>query len=125
MLSLVNDLLDLSKIEAGKDVTANDRINIADTFNTLQRMFAKQVRDKSIDLIIETPEGGAFVNADKRRFSQIFINLLSNAIKFTPDGGTVSLFCMQDEAGCYVFRVADTGIGIAPEDVPKAFEKFS
>lgn len=124
LLSLVNDLLDFSKIESGNDVTANDHINIPETFSTLQRMFAKQMRDKAITLDVHTPDDGAYISADKRRFSQIFINLLSNAIKFSNDGGAVILSCALDDTGSYVFHVIDTGIGMTPEDLPRAFEKF-
>jgi PAS domain S-box-containing protein len=123
LLELVNDILDLSKIEAGRmDLHLEEvalGLLIEETLGTL----APLAQTKGIDLTGDTPDSALTVHADRSRLTQILFNLLSNAIKFTPDGGTVSVICRaEDNRACIAVR--DTGIGIAPEDHERVFREF-
>jgi signal transduction histidine kinase/ActR/RegA family two-component response regulator len=126
LLELINDILDLSRIEADRleldlaevDVTAVCRAAVA--------MVAPAAQKK--DLTLRTMLDGAVsrVRADERRLTQILVNLLSNAVKFTPDGGAVTLSVTgQPRQGVLELAVTDTGIGIAAEDLPRLFQRFS
>ncbi len=123
LLALINDILDLSKIEAGRmelDVARFDLRNAMDNAMTLVRGRAERH-----GILLEAdiaPEVDAY-DGDERKFKQIVLNLLTNAVKFTPEGGTVTLAADRVN-GSYVFSVKDTGIGIAPEDHDRIFEEF-
>jgi two-component system, sensor histidine kinase and response regulator len=124
LLSMINDILDLSQIEAGKAVLNNTEFllkEIAETIiNSLQQKATAQQVDLKLDLQVDQ---NRHFCADARRVQQVINNLLSNAIKFTPEGGSVilRLWCEEDNA---VFQVEDTGIGIPEEQLPQLFEKF-
>ncbi len=127
LLALINDILDLSKIEAGRmniqPEPASARSLIADVAPTIQPLAGVNHNH----LVIEQPEDDYLVNVDAMRFRQSLLNLLSNACKFT-ENGQVSLKVNRDEAedGTYVcFAVTDTGPGIAPDDMKKLFRAFS
>ncbi|HUP98140.1 MAG TPA: ATP-binding protein [Usitatibacter sp.] len=123
LLALINDILDLSKIEAGKmelDVATFDLKEATANAMTLVRGRADR---HGINLESEiAPEVGGY-DGDERKFKQIVLNLLTNAVKFTPEGGTVTMGA-QRVNGAYVFSVRDTGVGIAPEDQKLIFEEF-
>jgi signal transduction histidine kinase len=123
LLGLINDILDLSKIEAGRmelDIARFDLRSAMDNAMTLVRGRAER---HGIQLETEIdPQVGDY-DGDERKFKQIMLNLLTNAVKFTPEGGTVTMSA-QRMNGAYVFSVKDTGIGIAPEDHEKVFEEF-
>ena len=125
LLELINDILDLSQVEAGKTVLSMSEFSLVD----LARQSLKTLREKAyrngVDLNLEvklSPGCDRFV-ADQRRLKQILFNLLGNAIKFTPKGGKVTLVVWQEDAKA-VFQVEDTGIGIADHQKPLLFEKF-
>ena len=123
LLALINDILDMSRFDAGygelKDEIFDPSVKIASTMRMVQAQAAKAEAALVADIACDLPH----LNADKRRVRQILLNLLSNAIKFTPPGGhvTVRAFCGEDG---FVLQVADTGIGIAPQDFAKALEPF-
>lgn len=126
LLGLINDLLDLAKIEAGKLEIIPEKLVIADLCQA-SLIFVKQVAlKKGIRIELENEDAGVFMVADQRRLKQILVNLLSNAVKFTSAAGSVKLKASRDlERMCIVFSVKDTGIGISPEDMPKLFKPFT
>ncbi len=127
LLSLINDILDVAKIEAGKVTLQVERINCQDlaaqTADTLRPLAAQ----KGLALSVELPGEPIMVESDKRALTQVMINLINNAIKFTDTGAIkVSLAQAMVEGKLAVrFSVADTGVGIKSEDQPKLFQAFS
>src|SRR6266446_2068308 len=123
LLSLINDILDLSKIEAGRmelEVTAFDLPEAVSNALILVRERATR-RELTLNVVIDA--GVATVRADERKIKQVLLNLLSNAIKFTPEGGRITVHAAPGN-GCVEVSVTDTGIGIAPEDQGVIFEEF-
>ncbi|WP_407356054.1 response regulator [Methanolobus sp. WCC5] len=124
LLNLINDILDLSKIEAGKMVLSIEKIDIGDSLNEVESIISPLALKKDIRLLIDQVPENIIIEADKGKFKQIIYNLLSNAIKFTDDCGNVSI--VVREQGDYVrMEVTDTGIGISEEDQKKLFRAFS
>ncbi len=131
LLSLINDVLDMSRIESGK-VTINERPeNLANILQELRNIIQSDIHAKHMELFIDTVDiTDEDIYCDKLRLNQILLNLASNAIKFTPAGGTVSIRVTQKpsrsgERGLYEFRVSDTGIGMSPEFARTVFEPFT
>ncbi len=133
LLALVNDVLDISKIEAGQLDVARNRFNVRKSIDKVMSLVAPQAQAKQLDLRVEIAAELGDMTNDERRFEQILLNLLSNAIKFTEQGGitlqaqVLDNFIFPDaEAGqpALRVRVADTGIGIKPEDLPLLFQPF-
>jgi signal transduction histidine kinase len=123
LLALINDLLDLAKIEAGKMDVKPEPISVAEAAEGLLAMFRPLAEKKNIDLHAAVDPGLPPAVQDAGKLRQILSNLLSNAIKFTPEGGRVLLRAEANESDLVV-TVSDTGIGIAPEDQDVIFEKF-
>jgi signal transduction histidine kinase len=123
LLSLVNDVLDFSKIDAGHLTLQEDQIDIRETLATSLRMVEGQAGANGVTIEQEIAHELPILRADERRIRQILLNLLSNAVKFTPRGGIVRLIAFVDERE-FVVQVADTGIGMAKEDIPRALERF-
>lgn len=123
LLSLINDILDLSKIEAGKVELDRSRFDLPSTIEgTLTLVRERATRHGlSIDLSIDERLGE--IEADERKVRQILLNLLSNAVKFTPDGGQIEVTAAVVDGAAEV-AVKDTGIGIAPADQESIFEEF-
>jgi PAS domain S-box-containing protein len=123
LLALINDILDLSKIEAGQmelhPESFDAGVVIAEAVNGIRPMASARGIAVENQVALET-----IVRADKVRFREILNNLLSNAVKFTPEGGNVRVENAEDGAGMMGFCVSDTGIGIAPEDQEAVFDKF-
>ncbi len=131
LLSLINDVLDMSRIESGK-VTINERPeNLADILQGLRNIIQSDVHAKRQELFIDTVDvTDEEICCDKLRLNQILLNLTSNAIKFTPAGGTVAIRVTQKSAasegcGLYEFKVSDTGIGMKPEFLETVFDPFT
>ncbi|MFS8065554.1 MAG: response regulator, partial [Byssovorax sp.] len=124
LLTLINDVLDLSKIEAGRVEVSAVPIDIAATAAQGCKLLASAAARKSVRLINRVPEGVLFAAADPDRLRQVVVNLLSNAVKFTPEGGSVMIEAAA-EGGRVRLSVIDTGIGIAAADVPKLFVPFT
>ena len=130
LLSLINDILDMSRIESGKVQIKEQECNISELTHNLVSIIQPQVKAKRLELFIDTFNvNNEDVIADPLKLSQVFVNLLSNAVKYTPAGGTVN-FRIEQQAnfhrgrGDYVFLVRDNGIGMAPDFVEHIFEPF-
>jgi signal transduction histidine kinase len=123
LLALINDVLDLAKLEAGKMRMHPEVLNPTTVCEHAAAIFRQQAEKKNIDLNVVEDSGGPQVRQDAGKLHQILTNLLSNAVKFTPEGGRVTLKAACD-GNDLVFTVADTGVGIAPEEQDLIFEKF-
>jgi len=120
---LINDILDLAKIEAGKMQVRLEEFSIHDVFEGLLNMFRPLAERKNIDLRGQVDPDIRLLRQDPGKLQQILSNLLSNAIKFTPEGGRVLLKAEADGPQV-ILTVSDTGVGIAPEEQELVFEKF-
>lgn len=124
LLNLINDILDVSAIEAGKMELREEDIQISALAEISLRLVNDRARKNNLKLINNVPASLPFLLADERRIKQVLINLLSNAVKFTPTGGEVQLNARLDGRGAMIVSVKDTGIGIAAEDIPKVLSPF-
>ncbi|MCL1465572.1 PAS domain S-box protein [Argonema galeatum] len=122
LLALINDILDLSKVEAGKEELTLMPISVSELCNSCLSLVGEAAFTKGLQLTIEVDTEADFCVADERRVKQMLLNLLSNGIKFTP-AGKVELI-VRKVPGAIAFTVADTGIGIAPEHLPLLFQSF-
>ena len=130
LISLINEVLDMSKIESGRMVLAEEEVNLAELVQGVVTMVQPQINEKSLrfkayanDIVHET------VVSDMQRLQQLLVNLLSNAVKYTPEGGNILLEINEKPSGrentaCYEFIVSDTGIGMKPEFLARVFEPF-
>jgi len=124
LLDLINDILDMSKIEAGVVPLAEEMIDLADTIGTCLRMVVARAESAGVGLSCTLSPSVRTLRADPRRFCQILLNLLSNAVKFTPPGGSVTLSTTLDPTGEFVVQIKDTGVGIAEADIAKVMQPF-
>lgn len=122
LLSLINDILDMSKIEAGKMTLNTDRLRISDMISQVLRIVRGRAEDGKLKLQFDTKKVKE-VEADPRAVKQVLLNLITNAIKFTPEGGTVKIDVEENSAGLIV-KVIDSGIGIAQEDIDRLGNPF-
>jgi len=123
LLALINDILDLAKLEAGKMRLHPETLHIAALCDHAVAMFRPQAEKKNIDLRVQVDPHAPPIRQDAGKLHQILANLLSNAIKFTPEGGRVTLKAETDGHDL-VLTVSDTGVGIAPEEQELIFDKF-
>ena len=123
LLSLINDILDLSKIEAGRMELELSTFHLPTAISNAVTLIRERAQRHGITLGVDIDERLGDFDADERKFKQIMLNLLSNAVKFTPDGGKVDIFARTLDAKVEV-AVRDTGIGITLEDQPAVFEEF-
>lgn len=130
LLSLINDILDMSRIESGKVQIKEQECNISEIMHSLVNIIQPQVKAKKLELFIDTFDVvNEDVIADSLKMNQVFINLMSNAVKYTPAGGTVSFRIMQKPTfrhgwGDYSFIIKDNGIGMSEEFLKHIFEPF-
>ena len=130
LLSLINDVLDMSRIKSGKIHLEEVEVNLSDVLHDLKTIVSGQIYAKQLELYMDVMDvTDEDVYCDKTRLNQILLNLLSNAIKFTPAGGTVSVRVRQlagkvHGCGQYEFRIKDNGIGMSQEFAQKIFEPF-
>ena len=130
LLALINDILDMSRIESGKLQLEETEVNLAEMLHDIKTIVGGQVHAKQLELYMDVLDvTDEDVYCDRTRMGQILLNLLSNAIKFTPAGGTVSVRVRQlagtvRDCAQYEFRVRDNGIGMSPEFAQKIFEPF-
>ena len=123
LLSLINDLLDISKIEAGRMELYEEVFDYAHEVDDAIRLVRQQADSKGI-LLRTTVDKGVRLMGDARMCKQMLVNLLTNAIKFTPENGRVSLHARCEEHGALEVWVTDTGQGMSDKDIETAFEKF-
>lgn len=126
LLALINDILDLSKVEAGKVELNPEKLNVQDFCESCLVFVRTQAMQKDIDVTFDLGANTEKLSADPKRLKQILVNLLTNAVKFTPAGGQIGLTVAVPEGEEVVrFTVWDTGIGIAPENERKLFRAFT
>ncbi|QCO14129.1 sensor histidine kinase [Azospirillum brasilense] len=124
LLTLVNDVLDMAKVEAGRLELYPEPVSVAVLLGECLELMEALADQKGVLVETAPVEPGLTVMADALRLRQAVLNLLSNAIKFTPAGGRVRADAARDESGCVVMTVADSGIGMSPEDIQIALEPF-
>lgn len=130
MLSLVNDILDMSKIESGKLNIEEKECSISDIFRYMRNILQTQMQSKQLNFYMDTIDViDEYIYCDKLHVNQVLLNLLSNAIKFTPDGGTVALTIRQQPTapkgyGSYDIFVKDSGVGMSEEFIEHIYEPF-
>ena len=124
LLDVINDILDISKVESGTVVLDQDLVEIGEIIQTCHRLVTPRVQEKSLLLATEITEGVPVFLGDRRRITQLLLNLLSNAIKFTADGGHIVTCVTCGDAGEVELSVRDSGIGIRAENLARAVEPF-
>jgi signal transduction histidine kinase/ActR/RegA family two-component response regulator len=123
LLELINDILDLSKVEAGQMVLEPSKFEIGSVLEWASALHRERAAAHAITVTIEVAEDVGTIETDERKFRQVVLNLVANAVKFTPDGGNVSVRACRKGTELNV-TVTDTGIGVAPEDQERIFESF-
>ena len=123
LLAIIGDILDLAKVEAGQLTLDAREVDIVGLVHSSARLVSEAARHRDITLDVQAPDGAIMAEVDPTRLRQILLNLLSNAVKFTPEGKSVALSCGRHGDELYL-RVADTGIGINPDDLAKVMQPF-
>jgi two-component system, cell cycle sensor histidine kinase PleC len=123
LLDLIGDILDMSKVEAGKYQLHLEEIGVSDLVESCVRLVHRRAEDSNVKLVTDIPAGSLLVRLDKRAVKQVLLNLLSNAVKFTPKDGSVTLKARLD-ADILTLSVMDTGVGIAVDDLPRLGQPF-
>ncbi|MDO4494072.1 MAG: response regulator [Clostridia bacterium] len=130
LLSLINDILDMSRIESGKVRIEENEVHLPDVLHDLRTIIQSEIAAKNIDFFIDTLDvKDEDVICDRLRLNQVLLNLMSNAMKYTNAGGTVSLRvqqtpCAEEDSAAFEFHVKDTGIGMSPEFLKVVFQPF-
>ncbi|MFZ5478370.1 MAG: sensor histidine kinase, partial [Myxococcota bacterium] len=124
LVQLLNDVLDLSKIEAGRIQMRPERVDVAQVVDEVTAILRETAMRKRIRVRVAVDPAVGHVEADPRRLKQILYNYLSNALKFTPEGGRVDVRARAEGDAHYRLEVEDSGVGIAPEDLPRLFHEF-
>lgn len=124
LLTILSDILDVSKVEAGELDIEDEEADLGRIILDCRNMVQERADLAKVRLTVKTAKDLPRLRADGRRLKQILLNLLTNAIKFTPEKGKVTVHASTDKAGAVVLRVADTGIGIAAEDIPRVLQPF-
>ena len=125
LLRVINDILDLSKVEAGKLDLNEEEFDFGEAAESCARMIRGQMDEKRITFVCQIPADLPKLLADDLKIKQVLINLLSNAAKFTPPDGQVTMRAKLAANRSFAIEIADTGIGIAAEDIPKVFTPFT
>jgi PAS domain S-box-containing protein len=124
LLEIISDILDLSKIEAGMVSLEETEINVSELFESVMAIVVTRAEMNGVGLIRDVPGELPRLRADPLRLKQILLNLLSNGIKFTDEGGAVTIRAQCDDETGLTFQIADTGIGMAAEDIETAMARF-
>ena len=123
LLNIINDILDVSKAEAGMIELTEEVVDMADVIEACLRLIRPRATEKCLTVETDLPQQHVQIRADRRRLKQVLLNLLSNAIKFTQTGG-VTIELRSDPNDGMVLRVVDTGIGISQADLDRVMEPF-
>ncbi len=121
---LINNLLDISRIESGRVEMKMEPLDLKHMLDALADMLAPPMKEKNIEFLVDAPEGLPAVRADKSQLERVFINLIGNAIKFVPAGGHISVRARNPEGEMLQVAVSDNGIGISEKDLAKLGEEF-
>ena len=124
LLQLINQILDLARVDAGGMKIRPEELRLVDVVGSVQRSFEPLARLRTIDLELKSEDPDMVVCADRKRLESVVTNLLANALKFTPAGGRISISLDRQDDYAQL-HVVDTGAGIAPEDLPRVFDRFS
>jgi signal transduction histidine kinase len=124
LLQIINDILDLSKAEAGKLELYEDTFDPRDTVRSVRQLISARIRSGDLTEAIDLPADLPLLRGDERKTKQVLLNLVTNAVKFTAPGGTISITGRFDPATGVSLTVSDTGIGIAPNDLARVLEPF-
>ena len=124
LLNLINEILDLSRIEAGKYELTEERVALADVVDDCHRLIKLKAEAKGLDIAITLAGALAPVWADQRAMRQVCLNLMSNALKFTPKGGRIAITIDAAPGGGQRLSVKDTGPGIPADEIPKVLQPF-
>lgn len=124
LLSLINDLLDLAKIDSGGRIVCLENVFCGESIDALNAILSSQIKKKGLHFKITEDFNDVCVQADQRALKQILLNLISNAIKYTPEGGHITISGQPTEDGFFRIEVNDTGIGIEPEVIDRVFDEF-
>ena len=124
LLSLINDILDLSKVEAGKTELHEQPVDLRQTIKSTLRIIGERLQAAELRLEVDLMSPLPLIFADLRAIKQIMLNLMSNAVKFTPEGGLIRISVRSDTQGALLLSIADSGIGISEEDMPTALAPF-
>ena len=124
LLAVINDVLDLSKVEAGKLELSRVWLDVSDTIRATLRLVEMEAQTEGLKLVTDIPADCPPLRADERVFKQILLNVLSNALKFTPTGGDITVSAQSRSAGWLDIIVTDTGIGIPSEDLERMLQPF-
>ena len=123
LLSLINDILDMAKIEAGKLTLHYEKVSLKEVVEDAARLMRGKIQEAGLNLVVDAPDLPD-IDADHRGLKQVVLNLLSNAVKFTPEGGDIVIGLSQLDDDRLRVAVTDTGIGIAPEDLDRLARPF-
>jgi signal transduction histidine kinase len=123
LVHLINNLLDIARIESGKVQMEIKDISIKEMLDSIIDIITPQVKEKNISLKINSKIKSDRIKADQGQMERVFLNLLSNAVKFTPENGKVSIG-IEERDNDTQFSIEDTGIGIPPQDIQKVFQEF-
>ena len=130
LLALINDVLEMSRIESGKMELESVPVDLKNTMDELRDLFSSQMKEKKIEYTVDISQiSNVYVYCDKNRLNRVLLNLVSNAYKFTPEGGRVTVFvkeksCSAEGKGHYEIGVKDSGIGMSKEFAQKVFDAF-
>ena len=124
LLDLINDVLDMSKIEAGKLELFEEEVAVPELVASCLAMIGERARERRIRIAADAASQSTMIWADLRGMKQILLNILSNAVKFSHDGGAITIISNLDSAGGVTIAVSDSGIGMTPEQIKRAREPF-
>jgi signal transduction histidine kinase len=124
LLQIINDILDLSKAEAGKLTLEEEVFDLRDPIRAVTQLVKVRLDERGLRQTVDLPADLPLLRADERKTMQMLLNLVTNAIKFSSDGGSIAITCRADPIRGLTITVADTGIGIAPEDLGRVLEAF-
>jgi signal transduction histidine kinase len=124
LLAIVNDVLDMSKIEAGKYELTSQAVDARQVISESVKMVSERARSRNIDLVVQQPSEDVVIFADERAIKQITLNLLSNAVKFSPEGGRIDIRVSLDNVNGFQLEIEDRGDGMSEDEIQRALQPF-